>query len=71
MTIQEHYQQAKSQPKPATPAGAFIREVAEVTKKTELAVRRWIAGETVPDALTQEVLAKHLKTTPEELFPKQ
>ncbi|MCM1077779.1 MAG: hypothetical protein NC411_10515 [Bacteroides sp.] len=43
-----------------------------MTKKSEIAVRRWLGnGETsaTPDALTQEVLAKHFNTTPEELFP--
>ena len=74
MTFKELYTEAKKKPLPVTPANAFIREVAKVTKKSDLAVRRWLGdGQTacVPDALTQEVLAKHFKTTPEELFPKQ
>lgn len=70
MTLAERYQQAKNQARPVAPATAFVREIAEVTKKSELAVRRWLAGETEPDALTQEVLAKHFNTTPDELFPK-
>ena len=70
MTLAERYQQAKNQARPIAPATAFVREIAEVTKKSELAVRRWLAGETEPDALTQEVLAKHFNTTPDELFPK-
>ena len=69
MTLKDLYEQAKMQPKPETPANAFVREIAAATKKTENAVRRWISGETEPDALTQEVLAKHFNTTPEELFP--
>lgn len=71
MTFRERYHQAKSQARPVAPATAFIREIAEVTKKSEIAVRRWLSGETEPDALTQEVLAKYLNTTPAELFPKQ
>lgn len=70
MTLVERYQQAKNQARPVAPATAFIREIMEVTKKSEIAVRRWLSGETTPDALTQEVLAKHLDTTSEELFPK-
>lgn len=70
MTLSERYQEAKNKERPITPAIAFVREVAEVTKKSELAVRRWLSGETTPDQLTQEVLAKHFNTTPEELFPK-
>lgn len=70
MTLIELYQQAKNQERPIAPATAFIRKVAEVTKKSEIAVRRWLSGETEPDALTQEVLAKHFNTTPSQLFPK-
>lgn len=66
MTIREMYKDARKKP---TPGVAFIREVADVTKKSEIAVRRWISGEVVPDALTQEVLARHFDTTPTELFP--
>ena len=72
MTLKELYNRAKEQPKPDTPANAFIREVAAVTKKSEIAVRRWLADGTtscVPDALTQEVLANHFNTTASELFP--
>lgn len=70
MTLLELYQQAKSQGRPVSPATAFIREVAQVTKKSEIAIRRWLSGESEPDALTQEVLARHFNTTPEELFRK-
>lgn len=52
-----------------SPARAFLLEVASVTKKSELAVRRWLSGESTPDQLTQEVLARHFNTTPKELFP--
>lgn len=75
MTLKEMYAQAKSAErpkKPDTPAAAFIKEVAAVTKKSEIAVRRWLAdGSTacVPDALTQDVLAKHFNTIASELFP--
>lgn len=73
MTFKELYQTAKNKPAPKTPASAFIAEIAQLTKKSELAVRRWLSQDpnsTVPDALTQDVLAKHFHTTPEELFPK-
>lgn len=69
MTLAERYQIAKNQARPIAPATAFVREIAEVTKKSELAVRRWLSGEATPDALTQTVLANHFNTTPEELFP--
>ncbi|MBD5332224.1 MAG: helix-turn-helix transcriptional regulator [Bacteroides sp.] len=69
MTLLERYQQAKNQARPVAPGTAFVREIAEVTKKSELAVRRWLAGDTEPDALTQDVLARHFGCTPSELFP--
>lgn len=68
MTLSERYERIKAET-PVSPARAFLLEIAEVTKKSELAVRRWLSGETTPDLLTQEVLAKHFNTTPEELFP--
>lgn len=52
MTLKEIYEKVKNQPKPDTPANAFVKKVAEVTKKSEIAVRRWLTdGESgcVPD----------------------
>lgn len=71
MTLLDLYQQAKSQERPVAPATAFIREVAQVTKKSEIAIRRWLSGECEPDELTKVVLAKHFNTTPDELFRKK
>ncbi|CCZ13781.1 putative uncharacterized protein [Prevotella sp. CAG:1092] len=73
MTLKERYEMAKAGTKPDTPGAAFIKELAKVTKKSEIAVRRWVsngANWCAPDELTQYVLAKHFKTTPEDLFPK-
>ena len=70
MTLLERYQHAKKQTRPVAPATAFIREVADVTKKSEIAVRRWLSGESEPDELAKSVLAQHFNTTPDELFPK-
>ncbi len=69
MTLLQLYQKAKNQARPVAPATAFVREVAQVTKKSELAVRRWLSGESEPDSLTKSVLADHFGTTPEALFP--
>lgn len=74
MTLKELYAKAKQVPKRDTPGAAFVREIALVTKKSEIVVRRWLSngdGCCAPDALTQEVLASHFNTTPEELFPKR
>lgn len=71
-SLKELYASAKEQPRPQAPATAFVKEIAAVTQKSELTVRRWLGegdsyGE--PDALTKAVLARHFNTTPEELFP--
>lgn len=66
MTLREMYDKARKSP---TPAVAFIAEVAEITKKSEITVRRWLSGEVVPDALTRAVLADHFKCKAEDLFP--
>lgn len=73
MTLKELYAEAKKAPKPDTPANAFVKEIAELTKKSEIAVRRWLTDSDAycrPDALTQEVLAQHFNSTTDELFPK-
>lgn len=75
MTLKEIYEEVKAKPVkrviPPTPSQAFVSKIAKITKKSELAVRRWLGGQCTPDALTQEVLAKHFNTTPDKLFPKQ
>ena len=67
LSLKQLYDKVLSKPAPGL---SFVKEVANVTKKSEPAVRRWLSGAATPDALTQEVLAKHFKTTPEALFPK-
>lgn len=67
MTLIERYEAVKNQPRPSV---ALVRELCEVTKKTEATVRRWVTGEVQPDALTKEVLAKHFNCNPEDLFTK-
>ena len=68
MTLSARYKKSKDS-RPVSPATAFVKEVMAVTKRGEIAVRRWIAGDAVPDRLTQDVLAAHFGTTAEELFP--
>lgn len=53
------------------PSEKFVKEVMAVTHRSRIAVYRWLNGSVTPDALVQEVLAKHFKTTPQELFPRQ
>lgn len=66
MTLKERY--IKERQKPTAPQ-LFIEEVADVTKRSTTTVRMWMSGAQAPDALTQQVLADHFGTTPEQLFP--
>ena len=67
MTFREYYQSLKYQP---TPAAIFIKEVAALCNRAEIAVRKWLAGDTVPDMEVQMKISKHLNIPVEELFPK-
>lgn len=66
MTFKEHYEKQKAVP---TAAGVWIRRIAILTHKSENTVRMWLSGRQTPDALTQAVLEKHLKTDCKNLFP--
>jgi predicted transcriptional regulator len=52
-----------------TPKRAFVRKIADETKKTEKTVRAWIYGDQTPDELTKSVLATYFNCKPEDLFP--
>ena len=67
MSFREYYQSLKYQP---TPAAIFIREIATLCNRAEIAVRKWLAGDTVPDMEVQMKISKHLNIPVEELFPK-
>lgn len=66
MTLKERYNEERLKPSPGV---CFLMEVAEVTKRSLGTVRMWMIDAQIPDALTQQMLADHFGTTPEELFP--
>lgn len=49
----------------------FIQKIATITKRSESAVRCWVAGVYQPDALAQEVIERELGIPASELFPKE
>lgn len=51
------------------PKKAFVQKVARVTKRSESAVRCWIAGAYQPDELAKEKLEQVLGIPAEVLFP--
>lgn len=68
-SFREIYEGYAKRPPLPTPRKAFIKRIAEVTKKSETTVRMWVMGRQVPDALTQSVLEKELGVPAEVLFP--
>jgi hypothetical protein len=50
------------------PKKEFIKHLAEITKVYEGTVRGWLYGAFKPDALRQDIIAKDLGMTVEELF---
>lgn len=67
MTFGERYKALKDV---QTPMQEFVSHFAELTHRSENAVRMWISGERMPDALAQEVISKDLGVPAEILFPK-
>ena len=67
-TLLEIYKERKSLP---TPAMNFIRELSQVTHRSEMTVKGWLTGKFRPDINTQIVLAHHLNSEADILFPGQ
>jgi len=58
-----------SLPTPETPKSNFIKEIAQLTLKSENTVRQWLSGRQMPDALTQQMISKKLSIPSNVLFP--
>lgn len=48
----------------------FVEKIAEITLTHKSTVYRWLNGASVPTKLKQEIIANHLNSTPDKLFPK-
>lgn len=51
------------------PKDDLLDEIAAVTGRTRETARTWCLGQITPARHVQKKLAKHFKTTPENLFP--
>ena len=67
-TFGERYKALKDEP---TPMQEFVSRYAKLTHRSENAIRMYISGERVPDALVQEVISKDMGVPAEILFPKK
>lgn len=65
-TLKALYYRAKKRP---TPAASFIKSVAQLTNRSETAVRKWISGESQPDMNVMITLSQHFGVPYDELFP--
>lgn len=63
--LAEIYFSIKEKP---TPASTFVKELAKVTHRSETSVRKWIAGDIIPDINTQILIAEHLGVEVKTLF---
>ena len=63
--LAERYFSIKEKP---TPASKFIKDLAKATHRSETSVRKWIAGDIIPDINTQILIAEHLGVEVESLF---
>lgn len=53
------------------PKEDFLKELSIVTGRTTETVRSWCLGSSTPPMHVQERIAKHMKSTPEILFPNE
>ena len=53
------------------PTAAFVREVSELTHRSEVTVRMWLSGRQVPDELAQTIIAERYKVDVKSLFPRE
>lgn len=70
-TLKEIYEAIPDTRKVVSMRGDFIARLMDVTKKSEPTVRAWISRGIIPDALTQDALAKELGVSVSDLFPKK
>ena len=65
-TFRELYDEELRKP---TAAQQFIRDVSELTHRSEVTVRFWLSGQQVPDELAQTIIAKKYNVDVKHLFP--
>ena len=65
-TFRELYDEELRKP---TAAQQFIRDVSELTHRSEVTVRFWLSGRQGPDELAQTIIAKKYNVDVKHLFP--
>lgn len=67
-TFRELYDEALNKP---TAAQQFVKDISELTHRSEVTVRFWLSGRQVPDELAQTIIAEKYDVDVKHLFPKE
>lgn len=66
-TFRQLYDEEKKKP---TAAQNFVADIAALTKRSEVTVRKWIAGQQEPDDLAKQAIGERFGIKADYLFPK-
>lgn len=67
-TFKEIYNDELRKP---TAAQRFIKEVSELTHRSEATIRKWLSGTQYPDELTRVIIADKFNLDADYLFPRK
>lgn len=67
-TFRELYEEELRKP---TAAQRFVKEISELTHRSEVTVRFWLSGRQVPDELAQTIIAEKFNVDVKHLFPRK
>lgn len=59
----------KEKQKELTPANKLIKQIQEVTGRSEIAIRLWLSGKSKPEPLVQRIVADALGIDADYIFP--
>ena len=65
ISLRELYEELRKQP---SPSRKFIKELAELTNRSELTVRLWLTGHHEPEPLIAQLIAKTYDLDPDTIF---
>lgn len=63
------YEMYQAQVEMDSHAKQFIKEIMDLTHRSESTVRKWLSGAVEPDERIKRLLAKHFNTEVDVLFP--
>ena len=67
-TFKELYNDELKKP---TAAQCFVKDVSELTHRSEITIRKWLSGTQYPDELTRIIIADKFGVDADYLFPRK